>query len=162
MHIRVISHEEVQGFIDCYIEVFRSLKGILPDEYVNNQIKRASSTEFQENVSKEVSDPHHILLVSLDDGHTIGLAWGNIKEDGSSWLSFLGVVPAFRRKGIGRSLLTRFIEESNKKGSGIVSLDTDPGLIPAIKLYESMGFVKDGLVKNPYGLELILYRKDIT
>ena len=162
MNIRLISQEGVQGFIGCYLEIWRNLKGILPDGYVDDQIKRASSREFQEKLSEEVSDPINSLMVAMDETETMGLAWGNIREDGSSWLTFLGVKPAHRRKGVGRSLLARFIEESRKKGSHKVSLDTDPRLIPAVRLYESMGFFTEGFAKNPYGLELVIYSKDIT
>ncbi|MCW4048917.1 MAG: GNAT family N-acetyltransferase [Candidatus Bathyarchaeota archaeon] len=108
----MISREEVQGFIECYREVFRSLKSILPDDYVDNQIKKASSSEFHDKMLKELSDEKNILMVSTEENEITGMAWGNIKEDGSSWLSFLGVLPAFRRRGVGKSLLTRFIEES--------------------------------------------------
>jgi ribosomal-protein-alanine N-acetyltransferase len=162
MNIRLISQEGVQGFIGCYLEIWRSLKGILPDGYVDDQINRGSSLEFLEKISAEASDPINFLMVAMEEDETIGLAWGNIREDGSSWLTFLGVKPAHRRKGVGRSLLARFIEESRKKGSHKVSLDTDPRLIPAVRLYESMGFVTEGFAKNPYGLELVIYGKDIT
>jgi hypothetical protein len=40
-------------------------------------------------------------------------------------------------------------------------LDTDPRLIPTIKLYESMGFSSEGFVENPYGLKLILFSKEL-
>ena len=151
MKIRLISQEGVQGFIGCYLEIWRSLKGILPDGYVDDQIKRASSPEFLDKLSDEASDPVYILMVAREEDEATGLAWGNIREDGSSWLTFLGVRPAHRRKGIGKSLLTRFIEESRKKGSHKVSLNTDPRLIPAVSLYESRGFVAEGFAKNPYG-----------
>ena len=162
MNIRLISQEGVQGFIGCYLEIWRILKGILPDGYVGDRIKQASSREFHEKLSAEASDPINIFIVAMEEDETIGLAWGNIRDDGSSWLTFLGVKPANRRKGVGRSLLTRFIEESKKKESHKVSLDTDPRLIPAVRLYESMGFIAEGFAKNPYGLELVIYGKDIT
>ena len=162
MNIRSISREDIQGFIGCYLEIWKSLRGILPDGYVEAQIKRASSQEFQEKIIKEVSDPRNFHIVAVKEAETMGLAWGNIREDGSSWLSFLGVIPAQRRMGVGRSLLARFIEESRKMGSHKVSLDTDSCLIPAVRLYESMGFVVEGFTKNPYGLELVIYSKDIT
>ena len=162
MNIRSISREDIQGFIGCYLEVWKSLRGILLEGYVENQLRRASSQEFQEEIIEEVSDPRNFHIVAVKEAETMGLAWGNIREDGSSWLSFLGVIPAQRRMGVGRSLLVRFIEESRKMGSHKVSLDTDPCLIPAVRLYESMGFVVEGFTKNPYGLELVIYSKDIT
>jgi len=87
-------------------------------------------------------------MVASEQAETVGLAWGNHREDGSTWLPFLGVKPAYRRRGVGRSLLSRFIEESRRRGSGKVSLDTDPRLVPAVRLYESMGFVVEGTAEN--------------
>lgn len=162
MNIRLITQEDIQDFIGCYLEVWRSLKGVLPDGYVDEQIKRASSREFREKLSDEASDPDSLLMVATEEAETIGLAWGNKREDGSSWLSFLGVKPAHRRRGVGRSLLARFVETSRERGSHRVSLDTDPRLIPAVRLYESTGFAAIGYAKNPYGLELVVYSKGIT
>ena len=92
----------------------------------------------------------------------IVLAWGDIREDGSSWLSFLGVSPGHRREGVGKALLVRFIEESKERGSRKISLNTDPRLVPAIKLYLYTGFLPDGVTTNQYGFELIVYSKVIA
>jgi len=43
MNIRLIKKDEVQDFISCYLEIWRSLKGVLPDGYVDDQIKRSCS-----------------------------------------------------------------------------------------------------------------------
>ena len=48
------------------------------------------------------------------------------------------------------------------RGSRRVSLDTDSSLVPAVELYLGMGFKPEGIAKNPYGLELIVYSKDIS
>ncbi len=162
MNIRFITQDDVQAFIGCYMEIWRSLKGILPDGYVDDQLKRGTSQEFHEKMIDEISNPGNILMVAMEQAETIGLAWGNIREDGSSWLSFLGVKPAHRRRGVGGSLLARFIDESRNRGSSKVSLDTDPRLVPAVKLYERTGFDVEGYTKNQYGLKLVVYSKDIT
>jgi ribosomal protein S18 acetylase RimI-like enzyme len=137
------------------------LKGVLPDQYVDDQIKRASSQEFHEKVIDEASDPVNLLMVATEQAETIGLVWGSLREDGSTWLTFLGVKPAHRRRGVGRSLLAKFIEESRSRGSGKVSLDTDPRLELAVRLYENMGVVVEGTAENPYGLQLVVYSLDI-
>lgn len=162
MRIRYISHDEVQDFIDCYIQVFETLKGVLPLDYVETQIQKASSNEYNERLLAEVDSPDSILLVSVADDAITGMAWGNIREDGSAWLAFMGVKKPYRGKGIGRSLLHRFIDECKAGGASKVSLDTSHALVPAITLYESEGFVREGLIENPYGLELILFNKDIS
>ena len=162
MAIHYASSENVQKFIDCYTQVFKSLYGILPDDYVKNQIETASGDDFFEKVDAALTNVNNIMLVSRENDKVNGMAWGNIREDGSSWLVFMGVISSSRGKGLGRSLLYRFIDESREKGAGKISLDTDPGLVPAINLYKSAGFVKEGTVMNPHGMELILYSKDLT
>jgi ribosomal-protein-alanine N-acetyltransferase len=162
MNIRSISRDETKDFIDCYIKVFETLMEILPQGYVINQIEKASKQDFQNKLLSIVDDSNSILLVATDYEKIIGLVWGNVKEDGSGWLGFLGVLEAFRRMGVGRALLCRFIEECIERGVLKISLDTDPRLIPAINLYESMGFVREGFVKNPYGMKLILFSKELN
>ena len=157
-----MSEEDVGGFIDCYIDIWKSLEGVLPDEYVHDQVERASGAAFRDNLPAKISDPARIILAAMVEKEIIGLAWGDIREDGSSWLSFLGVSPDHKREGVGKALLVRFIEESKEKGSRKISLNTDPRLIPAIKLYLDTGFLPDGVTTNQYGFELIVYSKVIA
>ena len=162
MRIYQISPDEVQGLIDCYIQVFKTLEGILPTEYVETQVEKASTQEFFDDMMGKVDTPDNILLVSSLDEKIIGIAWGNIKEDGSAWLGFMGVKKPHRSSGIGRALLHQFIDECLVRGSSRVSLNTDPRLVPALKLYESEGFVRGKTVTNPFGLELIIFSKEIA
>jgi len=162
MDLRTASEEDVDGFVECYLDVWRSLKDVLPDEYVDGQIERVSGADFKDKVSSEIIDPDSIILVAEEGTETVGIAWGNIKEDGSAWLAFMGVSREHRRRGVGRSLLTRFMEEARGRGSRRVSLDTDPSLVPAVELYLGMGFASEGIAKNSYGLEFIVYSKDIS
>jgi ribosomal protein S18 acetylase RimI-like enzyme len=162
MDLRTASERDVDGFVECYLDVWKSLRGILPDEYVEGQIERASGADFKDKMSSEISEPDSIILVAEEGAETVGIAWGNLKEDGSAWLAFMGVPREHRRRGIGRSLLIRFMEEARGRGSRKVSLDTDPRLVPAVGLYLGMGFKSEGIAKNPYGLELTVYSKDIA
>lgn len=158
--IRYVTSSDVEDFIQCYIEVFQTLYNTLPEDYVTKQITDASTPEYHRKVKGLLDDPKNILLVSQHNETVTGMAWGNVKE-GAAWLGFMGVKEPFRGKGIGRSLLNRFIDESKTRGAGKISLDTDPSLTPAIKLYESEGFSREGTVVNPHGLELILFSKNL-
>jgi ribosomal protein S18 acetylase RimI-like enzyme len=160
--IRSVTPSDVNEFIHCYVQVFKTLYGILPDEYVKTQIEKATKPDFHENLLKELENRNAILLTSTKGDTITGMAWGIIKEDGSSWLRFMGVTMSYRGYGLGRALLNRFIEESMVKGAKVISLNTDSRLVQAVRLYESTGFHVKGTVKNPFGLELILYSKDIT
>ena len=162
MDIRYITHDEVRDFIDCYIEVFETLNGVLPLDYVETQIQKASTKEYYDKLLSAFDNPDCILAVSLIDEAIIGMTWGNIREDGTGWLAFMGVKKPHRGKGVGRAILNWFIDECKARGAPSVSLDTSHSLVPAIRLYESEGFVREGLLENPYGLELILFSKDIS
>ena len=162
MNIRYITRNEIQEFIDCFIEVFETLKGILPLDYVVTQIQKAYTQEFYDGLLTEFKNPDCILAVTLIDEAIIGMTWGNIKEDGTGWLGFMGVKKPHRGKGIGRAILNWFIDECKARDTPSVSLDTHHALVPAITLYESEGFVRQGLIENPYGLELILFSKDLS
>jgi GNAT superfamily N-acetyltransferase len=162
MDIRYITRDEVRDFIDCYVEVFETLKGILPLDYVETQIQKSSTKEFYTKLLAEFDNPDCILAVSLIDEAIIGMTWGNIREDRTGWLAFMGVKKPHRGKGVGRTILNWFIDECKTRGAPSVSLDTNHTLVPAITLYESEGFVRKGLIENPYGLELILFTKDIS
>jgi ribosomal protein S18 acetylase RimI-like enzyme len=159
--IRFVTSSDVEEFIQCYIQVFQTLYNILPEDYVTKQISEASTPEYHQKVQSLLENSNNILLISQQNESVTGMAWGNVK-DGAAWLGFMGVKKPFRGKGLGRSLLNRFIDESKARGASKISLDTDPSLVPAIRLYESEGFQREGTVLNPHGLELILFSKNLN
>ena len=57
---------------------------------------------------------------------------------------------ADRRKGIGRKLVERLIGETAKRGVSTWHLEVRQSNESAIRLYESLGFVQDGLRKGYY------------
>ena len=104
MLIQYLSYEDLPGFIECYIHVFKSLYGILPDFYVKNQIDEATRKGFYDKMDEEHSNANSIMLVAIENDVIKGIAWGRI-VDCSSWLAFMGVEPSSRGKGIGRAAL---------------------------------------------------------
>ncbi len=158
MVIRDACDEDVQGFIDCYLKVWRSFRGILPEQWVEEVIEEAGQPSFQENVRSAIAKPDRILLVAEKDGEIVGHAQGRVNRGGYSWLGFMGVSPNHRRERIGRALLNGFIEESRRSGCTKVSLNTAPCLKPAVKLYADMGFIPEGYMRNHmHGLDYIFY-----
>jgi ribosomal protein S18 acetylase RimI-like enzyme len=161
MPIQCLTYDNLYGFIECYIHVFKSLYGILPDYYVTNQIDEATKQGFYDKMGEELTNINSIMLVAIENHKIKGITWGRI-VDSSSWLAFMGVEPSSRGKGIGRALLNRFIDKSREKGAKKIRLNTHPDLIAAISLYENTGFIREGPIVNPHGLELILYSKEIS
>jgi GNAT superfamily N-acetyltransferase len=156
--IRDACDEDIQGFIECYSKVWKSFRGILPEQWVEEVIKEADQPIFSETIRSAIANPDRILLVAEKDGKIVGHAQGRVNRGGYSWLGFMGVSPDLWRQGIGRTLLHGFIEESRKSGCIKVSLNTAPCLKPAIKLYADVGFIPEGYMRNHmHGLDLIFY-----
>ena len=62
------------------------------------------------------------------------------------------VVPknTMRGKGTGRQILLQLLEEGTKMGAEAFTLEVRVSNAPAIHLYESLGFVSEGVRKNFY------------
>lgn len=158
--IRNACDDDIQGFVDCYSKIWKSFRGILPKQWVEEVIEEADQPAFSDNLQSTIAHIDHIILVAEDEGKIVGLAQGRIHRGGRSWLVFMGVLPDHRRQGIGGSLLSKFIEKSKQGGCTKVSLDTAPCLKPAIKLYVDNGFIPEGyLRRHSHGLDLIFYSK---
>ena len=156
MVVRKASERDIAGYQRCYEKVWRSFQGILPDKYVNEVLSDLKQPRFKENAKSLLERPDGLLLVSEKDGEIIGHAQGRLNKGGYAWLGFMGVSPEHRRQGVGRELLSVFIEESRRDGCTKVSLDTAPCLKPAIKLYTDVGFIPEGYMRNHmHGLDLI-------
>ncbi|MCG3174157.1 MAG: N-alpha-acetyltransferase RimI [Myxococcota bacterium] len=67
-----------------------------------------------------------------------------------AWLLELAVSPEFRRKGLGRELLRRFISAARESGARQAILEVRTGSAPAISLYENAGFQRMGMRRNYY------------
>ncbi len=158
VNIKDASEADIQGYVDCYSRIWKALRGILPDHYVDEVLEECDRRSFLEGIRDAITDPDRIVLVAEKEGKIEGLAQGKVNRRGYSWLGFMGVSPDHKRQGIGRALLSRFIEESRRSDCTKVSLNTAPCLKPAIKLYADVGFIPEGYMRNHmHGLDLIFY-----
>ena len=57
-----------------------------------------------------------------------------------------------RRRGIGRALMEELFRRMQERKVRVIHLDVRIGNTPARNLYESLGFVQDGLRKGYYDL----------
>lgn len=73
-HISIISQEDVRVFIDCYVAIWKGLKGILLDEYVFDQIRRASNSNVRDDLLMKISNLTSIILMAEKETETISLA----------------------------------------------------------------------------------------
>ena len=78
-------------------------------------------------------------------------------------LGNVAVSPQFRRMGVARTLLTRLIEDAEKQGLLDITLEVRVSNAPAIALYESLAFEREGVRKGYYeGKEdaVIMWRRE--
>ena len=62
----------------------------------------------------------------------------------------VAVAPEFRRNGIGKTLIEKFIETVREKDTQVIFLEVRTSNLSAISLYEKTGFVFCGIRKDYY------------
>lgn len=68
-----------------------------------------------------------------------------------AYINTLIVDKRFQKQGLATTLLTLTFDKMRSKGIRKVCLHVNIKNINAIKLFEKIGFIKDGIVKNYYG-----------
>lgn len=109
------------------------------------------------------------LISALDpDGVLVGMVIvvrpdapaRRLAEPDEAEIHLLAVAPQYRRHGLGRQLMQKSLEVIRKIGLPKVLLWTQPAMIPAHRLYESLGFER-APSRDPYldGTDFLAYVK---
>jgi predicted N-acetyltransferase YhbS len=112
MDVRDARDDDIPGFVECYSRIWESLRGILPDTFVEEATEDVGQKTFSDRIRAAIADPVRIMLVAEEGGEIIGLTQGRTNKGGYSWLGFMGVSPEYRRRGAARGLLHEFIKQS--------------------------------------------------
>jgi GNAT superfamily N-acetyltransferase len=80
--------------------------------------------------------------VAVEDGERLGLANLGVRGD-RGWIGGIGVVPAARRRGVGRLLMEAVLAEAPP----VVTLEVIEQNEGAIRLYESLGFERTRILE---------------
>lgn len=83
-------------------------------------------------------------FVAEEDGEIAGYC-GVRNMAGEGEISNVAVAEKYRRKGIGRKLMEYMLKEAPSFGIGDLTLEVRVSNTPAISLYESLGFHKEGV-----------------
>jgi GNAT superfamily N-acetyltransferase len=78
-------------------------------------------------------------VVARTHWDTIGMALLSLRDD-RAWISGVGVVPAWRRRGIARSMMHWLIEQARAAGARQITLEVISENQAARRLYGSLGF----------------------
>lgn len=84
--------------------------------------------------------------LAFQDGQPAGVCLLTELGDGAGWdLSYLGVVPEFRGRGLGQTLTLHALHAARTLGASEVVVAVDARNAPALALYQAAGFRRTGV-----------------
>jgi ribosomal protein S18 acetylase RimI-like enzyme len=92
------------------------------------------------------------FLVAELDGAVVGTVMVGY-EGHRGWISYLGVDPAYQRRGIGRALMAEAERLLRSEGCPKINLQVRTGNSEAIEFYRQVGFAMDDVVSMGRRLE---------
>ena len=120
----------------------------------------------EQSINEEMSKEKSVFLMAFEDETPIGYAGLSTVID-EGYMGNLGVKEEYRRKGTGRALMNELIRECREMNLAFITLEVRASNIPAVKLYEALGFTEAGRRKNYYkepledAILMTLYFKEI-
>ena len=93
--------------------------------------------------------PGYLFLVAEEEGEVVGYAGlYQVLDEGD--VTNIVVDQRFRGQGIGTRLTQTLLEEGKKEGIRAFALEVRFSNISAIRIYESLGFVQEGIRRRFY------------
>ncbi len=112
--------------------------------------------------SYELNNPLSLWLVAVDGDTVVGYV-GSQTVIGESDMMNVAVAPEYRRQKIAEQLIIKLIEMLNDRDSKSLTLEVRQSNLPAIYLYEKLGFVQVGCrpryYRNPKEDALIMRKE---
>ena len=130
---RASTAEDLAGIREIFIEYARALNLDLGYQGFETELA---------GLPGAYAPPGGLLLIAREGDALAGCAAFRPFKDDSCEMKRLYVRPEFRKTGLGRSLCEQLIEGAKGAGYRSMLLDTLPPMQGAIRLYESLGFVR--------------------
>ena len=89
------------------------------------------------------------IFIALRGGQVVGSCAAIRLSTETIELAKLAVDPTARGSGLGRRLCSAVVAFSRRAGAKEIELSSNHALVPAIRLYESMGFVHEPAPEDP-------------
>jgi mycothiol synthase len=121
-----------------------ALNSAFADYYDSHPVSEAA---WEREMAAPYTRPDLSWLALSGSGAAAGLAMCQV-NDGENlqtgrlegWIEGIGVVPPFRRRGIGKALLSRCLRSLRSAGLHTALADVDSESPPAVRLFQSAGF----------------------
>jgi len=101
------------------------------------------------SITSELNNPLSLWVVAMDGNDLVGYV-GSQTVLGWADMMNLAVAPGHRRKGIGEDLVNQLILRLQKNEVSCLTLEVRASNVPAITLYEKLGFCEVGRRPNYY------------
>lgn len=102
-----------------------------------------------EQLKDSLGSPDYLFLVAEEEGRVVGYA-GLLKILDEGDITNIVVEEAYRNRGIGKRLTEALLDEGKKCGLHAFTLEVRAGNLAAIHVYESLGFVREGVRRRFY------------
>lgn len=134
---------------DFYKPVIRSMEYKDLDSIIDLEHKCFSLPWTKGMFMDELANPNALYLVLEFEDRICGYAgmWQILNE---GHITNVAVHPDYQRRGFGRLLIKSLIRYARENGIEALTLEVRVSNLPAISLYESMGFMVEGRRKRYY------------
>ena len=117
-----------------------------------------SAQDFRDLLSRD----YCLYMVAVTDGQVVGCA-GLTESFGEGNIDNVVIAGAYRSRGIGKRLLAELLQEGEKQGIEAFTLEVRVSNAAAIHVYESLGFVSEGIrphfYERPVEDAMIMWRR---
>lgn len=103
----------------------------------------------EKSFEEALGNPRAVYVVARDGEKVAGYCGAYVILDEGD-INQVAVEPSYRKKGIGKKMIQILLEKLKEAGAVSVTLEVRKSNEGAISLYESVGFVKEGIRKNFY------------
>jgi len=107
-------------------------------------LERRGAAESFQSLRLLAGDETEHWRIAFQENAVVGLVLPTPLPDGTAEIQYMGVSPEHRRQGIGQRLVADAIEAAVDLGATSLIVHVDVRNVPALRLYEWMGFVRTG------------------